>query len=115
MNRLKRIVPFYSIEAWLFQNTRKAIHLCKQHYGRHYAEQFQRWGQERHTLDEVRKPKEQVCLGAKHNHALTSATFPTRDVYTAGCSFASVLDDFRQDKELCEALQQTYTAPATST
>ncbi|MBN9681784.1 MULTISPECIES: hypothetical protein [unclassified Corallococcus] len=115
MKRLKRIVPFYSIEAWLFQNTREAIRLCERHYGGRDADQFQRWEQERHALDEVSKPKERVCLGAKHNHTLASEAFPTRDVYAAGCSFASVVDDFRQDEELCEALQQTYTAPVTST
>ncbi|RKI65816.1 hypothetical protein D7X55_15795 [Corallococcus sp. AB049A] len=114
MNRLKRIVPFYSIEAWLFQNTRVAIRLCERHYGGRDADQFQRWEQERHTLDEVRKPKEQVCLGAKHNSALASEAFPARDVHAAGCSFASVVDKLCQDEELRKALQQTYDFPVTS-
>ncbi|WP_147443657.1 hypothetical protein [Corallococcus sicarius] len=110
MARLKRVVPFYSIEAWLFQNTQEAIRLCDLHHGGRDAERFRQWEQERSAIDEVSKPKDQVCLGAKHNQALASVGFPTREAYGAGCSFAAVVDYFNQDEELRKALQQTYTS-----
>jgi hypothetical protein len=109
MSRLKTVVPFYSIEAWLFQNTREAVRLCEAHYGGRDAEQFRKWEQDRTALDEVLKPKEQVCLGAKHNLELATDGFPAREVHAAGTSFAAVVQSLSQDMELREALKRTYT------
>jgi hypothetical protein len=109
MSRLKTVVPFYSIEAWLFQNTREAARLCETHYGGRDAEQFRKWEQDRTALDEVLKPKERVCLGAKHNLELTTNGFPAREVHVAGKSFAAVVKTLSQDVELREALSRTYT------
>jgi hypothetical protein len=110
MSRLKPVVPFYSIEAWLFQNTRAAVQLCERHYGGRDAEQFQQWERDRTALDEVLKPKEQTCLGAKHNLELASNSFPTRELQAAGKSFAAVVQALSQDVELREALSRTYTS-----
>ena len=108
MERLKQAVPYYSIEAWLFQNTSEAIQLCETHYSGRDAEQFRAWEQDRPALDEVVKPKESVCLGAKHNLALASKSFPARQVRGTGKSFAAVIQALSQDAELCEALKRTY-------
>jgi hypothetical protein len=109
MSRLKTVVPFYSIEAWLFQNTREAVRLCEAHSSGRDAEQFRKWEQDRTALDEVLKPKEQVCLGAKHNLELATNGFPAREVHSAGKSFAGVVEALNQDVELREALSRTYT------
>ncbi len=108
MSRLKTVVPFYSMEAWLFQNTREATRLCETHYGGRDAEQFRKWEQNRPALDEVPKPKEQVCLGAKHNLELATNGFPAREAHAAGRSFAAVVQALSQDAELREALSRTY-------
>lgn len=108
MARLKTVVPFYSIEAWLFQNTREAIRLCEVHHGGRDVEKFQAWAQDRTALDEVLKPKEAVRLGAAHNLDLASNGFPARDVRAAGKSFAAVVDALSQDAELHAALARTY-------
>jgi hypothetical protein len=108
MERLKQVVPYYSIEAWLFQNTAEAVRLCETHYSSRDVEQFCEWEQDRPALDEVMKPKESVCLGAKHNLALASQGFPAREARGAGKSFAAVVQALSQDAELCEALRRTY-------
>ncbi|WP_224244072.1 hypothetical protein [Hyalangium gracile] len=108
MERLKQTVPYYSIEAWLFQNTTEAIRLCETHYSRRDVEQFRKWELDRQALDEVVKPKESVCLGAKHNLALATQGFPAREVRSAGKSFAAVVQALSQDAEFCEALKRTY-------
>lgn len=108
MTRLKQVVPFYSMEAWLFQNTREAVRLCAEHYRGRDAERFRDWEQDRTSLDEVLKPKEEVCLGAKHNLELASQGFPAREVYAAGKSFAMVVQELAQDEDLTEALSRTY-------
>ncbi len=106
--RLKTVVPFYSIEAWLFQNTREAIRLCEEHYNGRDVERFQAWAQNRTELDEVLKPKEAVRLGAGHNLELASNGFPARDVRAAGKSFAAVIAALSEDAELHAALARTY-------
>jgi hypothetical protein len=85
LSRLREIVPHYSIEAWLYQNTRVAIDLCKRECGRHEA-QFRAWEADRSLLDEVDKPKEVCCLGSRHNRELAAA-FPTPELLDAGGSF----------------------------
>ncbi|WNG54189.1 hypothetical protein F0U59_04835 [Archangium gephyra] len=108
MGRLKTVVPFYCIEAWLFQNIWEAIRLCQERYGGRDVEQFQAWARDRTSLDEVLKPKEAVCLGAAHNLDLASTGFPAREVRAAGRSFSAVVDALSQDAELREALARTY-------
>jgi len=108
MARLKTVVPFYSIESWLFQNTREALRLCQERYGGRDVEQFEAWAQDRGALDEVLKPKEAVCLGASHNLDLASNGFPTREVRAAGKSFEATVQSLSQDAELRQALAQTY-------
>ncbi|EPX61194.1 hypothetical protein D187_000977 [Cystobacter fuscus DSM 2262] len=108
LTRLKTVVPFYSIEAWLFQNNREAIRLCQESYSGRDVEQFQAWAQDRTALDEVLKPKEAVSMGAAHNLDLASHGFPAREVHAAGKSFAATVDTLKQDGELRDALARTY-------
>jgi hypothetical protein len=108
MSRLKMVVPFYSMEAWLFQNTREAIRLCEERYGGRDIGRFQAWAEDRTALDEVPRPKEAVCLGAIHNLELATQGFPAREVRAAGSSFAAVVEALTEDSELREALARTY-------
>jgi len=108
MTRLKTVVPFYSMEAWLFQNTREAVRLCQEHYQGRDISKFQEWAQDRTALDEVDQPKKKTCLKAAHNHDLASTGFPAREVRAAGKSFAATVESLRQDTELREALARTY-------
>lgn len=108
MTRLKTVVPFYSIEAWLFQNTREAIRLSQQFRGARDVSQFHSWEQDRTLLDEVPKPKEAVSLGAAYNLDLATNGFPAREVKAVGKSFAATVDTLAQDTELQAALARTY-------
>lgn len=108
MTRLKTVVPFYSIEAWLFQNTPEATRLCHAHFNGRDAERFLAWAEDRSQLDELLKPKEEVCLGSTHNRDLACHSFPTREVLAAGKSFAATVDSLREDAALRAALAETY-------
>lgn len=110
MSRVKRIVPFYSIEAWLYQNSERAIDICHKYYRGRHADRFERWRDDRSLLDELEKTKEQVCLGSKYNLMLVSSSYPVREVREVGKSFAATVQELCDDESLREALRQTYGA-----
>jgi hypothetical protein len=68
LHRLIECVPFYSVEAWLFQATAHAIALCTKKYGGTDVEKFAEWGADRAKLDEVWKPKDKGTTGLQDNH-----------------------------------------------
>lgn len=107
MLRLRTMVPFYSIEAWLYQNTEVAIALCRKHYSGKHISKFEQWRTCRYELDEVDRPKEEVCLASKYNRELATRRYPARDVYAAGASFQAAVDSLRECIELADALQKT--------
>ena len=93
MARLLECVPFYSIEAWLYQSTDAALALCRSNYQGADASTFSKWAENRALLDEVLKPKDRTCLRDKHNEELADG-LPVREVLQAGRSltwFAWVL------------------------
>lgn len=108
LKRLRLLVPHYSIEAWLYQHVDAAIRLCHQHYNGHSVERFEEWRKDHGALDEVGKPKEAVCLGARHNAELAGSGYPADDVYKAGKSWAAAVDSLLDCDELCAALRETY-------
>ena len=61
MKRLYAITPFYSIEAWLYQNTSEALRICDNNCGRH-KDQIRSWEADRGSLDEVVSPKSKNLL-----------------------------------------------------
>lgn len=107
LSRLRIVMPFYSIEAWVYQNTREAQRLCQEHYTGRDVEHFQAWAEDRTLLDEVHQPKEQVCLKDMHNLELATMGFPAREVYVAGKSFAAAVEGLKQCAELLQALART--------
>jgi hypothetical protein len=108
MKRLRMLVPFYSIEAWLYQNTREATHLCATEGCGTCQPKLDTWAQERSSLDEEHQPKEALCLRDKHNARLATSGYPAGEVYEAGASFASAVDSLLECTELTALLERTY-------
>jgi len=105
--RLRRLTPFYSIEAWLFQNTAEARRLCSLTCGKHMGE-LQMWEADRGKLDELEKPKYALpCIETDDHLALASSSFPTREVYVARKSYAAAVDNLRRCRDLRSALVRT--------
>jgi hypothetical protein len=90
MARLIEVTPHYSIEAWTYQATDQAIGICRSKYSGRDIGKFQQWAAERGALDEVAKPKEETCLGNKHNEELASCV-PCKEVLAIGKSLAELL------------------------
>lgn len=103
MERLIECVPFYSLEAWTYQATERAIALCYAHYHGADADKFTSWGRDRTALDEVDKPKDATCLRDAHNAEL-GAHVPVREVVEAGCSLAWFVGSLHGCRDLKEAL-----------
>jgi hypothetical protein len=106
--RFRRITPFYSIEAWLFQNTAEARRLCMATCGKHLDE-IQRWETDRGALDEIDKAKDQLpCVETQQHVALAGSAFPAREVFAAGKSYAAAVDNLRRCRDLRSALIRTH-------
>jgi hypothetical protein len=99
LRNVLQLVPHYSVESWLYQNTAAAKALCQRNCGNH-VRQFETWEQNRTLLDEVSKPKESTCLGSRFNLQLASERFPCQAVYEAGKSYAAWIVMLRE----CDAL-----------
>ncbi len=107
LSHLLPIVPFYSIEAWLFQNTRSLKVILKtQHSGRD-LNLIAKWEQDRGMLDELEKPKQAICAGAKHNEALAK-TLPVEDVHRVGKSYHATVETMGKCAALAEALKPAW-------
>ncbi len=63
-------VPFYSVEAWMYQATQRAAELCRQHHGGVGVELFEAWAANPTALDEHPKPKTATPLADRHNDEL---------------------------------------------
>ncbi len=106
MSRLFVLTPFYSIESWLYQNTRHAVALCDAHHAGQDREHFVEWGADRGLLDEQLRPKEQTCLGARYNFELARTQFPVSEVYGASPSFTEAVNAVAGCGQLISGLQQ---------
>jgi hypothetical protein len=112
LGRLFAVVPFYSIEAWLFQHTEVAVRLCREKYQGRDVGTFEGWRRDRTALDEVEKPKEAVCLGSAHNLACAGSGYPAREVLEAGRSYAACVERLRACVDLTDLLEATAGRPA---
>jgi hypothetical protein len=108
MSRLRLVSPHWCIESWLYQNTAVARALCHKHHRGLHADRFEHWEQHRGELDDVDKPKDQICLGSKHNHELASQGFPARAVHDLGQSFHATVERLRSCPALVAALAATH-------
>lgn len=101
------LVPHYSIEAWLFQNTEHAARHCPGEPScRHgCAEKLSAWSHDRALLDELPRPKDELCFGDAHNAELAGAGYPLDEVLSAEKSLHDALQALRSCSELAQALQ----------
>jgi hypothetical protein len=112
LKRLRLLVPFYSIEAWLYQNTREAARRCEEEGCKQCRPKLEEWAQGRASLDEVPRPKEVLCLRDKYNAHLASSGFPADEVYAADASFAHAVEGLLDCSEFTSALERTYALSA---
>lgn len=105
MKRLLIVLPHYSIESWLYQNTEEAIRICHAQYAGKDVGQFESWTVDRRQLDEVLKPKEAVCLKDKHNHRLATTNFPFDIAIATGKSLKQAVAQFEACTDLPIALK----------
>lgn len=110
IEHLLLVSPFRSIEAWLYQNVRRAIEICRrEHAGRH-ADALAAWESDRAALDELPAPEREVCLGKHHNLELASHGFPASQAYDIKKSFAETVDRMDACPALRAALERTLSA-----
>lgn len=111
INRIRLLLPYYSLEAWLFQNTRIGRELCQKHHRAQHVGTFNEWEQNRSSLDEVEKPKDACCLNASHYRDLATREYPGRAVQAVGKSFTEAVDRLSSCEQLRAALERAVYAP----
>jgi hypothetical protein len=105
--RLLEIVPFYSIEAWLFRNFDRAEELCREWpCGKHITSTIAAWRGDPTRLDEQSKPKEELCFKAEYNADLAASGFPSQDLYKQHASFYEAVEALRRCDQLMKKLDQ---------
>jgi hypothetical protein len=112
LSQLLLLVPFHSLEAWLFQNAELGRRLCREHptCGGVHVALFDAWEQDRALLDEIpTAPKKQVCFESDHNHRLAES-LDADAVFYAGKSFHATVEAFMTSAPLLRALEATRPA-----
>jgi hypothetical protein len=107
LGRICPVTPYYSIEAWLYQNTARARELCQQGCGKHVAV-IDQWERDRASLDEIRKPK--LGCAKIHNDLLAeSFTAALADIlYALGKSFHHTVKRLQSCPGIAQALRATW-------
>lgn len=105
LSRFLLVMPYWTIESWLYQNTSVAIELCRMKYQGRDVETFRRWAADRARLDEEdAKTLEATSLHKKHNLELATRAYPAAEVYGARASFHAAVEALRACEPLCAAL-----------
>ncbi len=97
--KIIRLVPYYAIEAWLFQN----FDACEAASSKSEdLEQITSWRRDRRLLDELVKPDELLSIGKSRNlplaESLSNAT--VKDVVAAGKSLAAIVAGLQSNAAL---------------
>jgi hypothetical protein len=113
LDRVLPVVPCYSIEAWLFQNTAALRVACESRSAeanvvRACHEQCGAWEADRALLDEVEQVKEQVCAKDSANDALAASL--TNSVFDAVIAADKSLAATRERWARCALLRQALAA-----
>jgi hypothetical protein len=104
IDHLLRMVPFYSVEAWLFQNFRK---LERMELDGSDRARVSAWRERREGLDEISKVKESLSIRDRRNAELAKG-WPAADVEAVGASFAATMRDWRANRALTQALADLH-------
>jgi hypothetical protein len=102
------IIPYYSIESWLYQNTNIALSKCKTDKGRKLIKD---WQADPALADEFPKPKENCCLRDEHTLELASSAFPAQRVHDVKKSFHAAVEAMRACAPLADALHSQPMLP----
>lgn len=95
LQQIALLVPFWTLESWLFQNTREALRICQDPKYRDDAPHFELWHRSPHLLDEHERPKTTIRFGAKYNLRLASEGFPAGRLHQLGLSFTAAVEAAR--------------------
>lgn len=114
LERYLLLVPYWELEAWLYQHTDLAEKLCREHTqcrGQH-APLLAAWRDDRGALDDREDPSDLLpCAGKRHNKEL-AAGIPLKPVIGAGKSLAAAVETLLACEPLLDALARTYEAPS---
>lgn len=104
--RILFLSPYYSVEAWLFQNSSELLRVYAEHHAGNARDLdlLSRWAADPSLLDEVRQIKEALQIKSQHNLRLARGSFPAAKVRDVGKSFARAVADLEGCAELREAL-----------
>lgn len=107
LRHLVVLVPYFELEAWLYQNIDEARKRC---CGRpEHVEMLDRWAESRASLDDVIRPKKEAlpCVSDRYNEALARGFNPDV-VLAANASYAAaVMDILENAPQLLAALERT--------
>lgn len=112
LSKLLVLKPFYCLEAWTYQNLKKARDLCATRGNPPGTEQLDAWEADRGQLDEVLQLPDHFPLGKKFNAELTAQAYPAEQVYYLGKSFAASVDAALSCVPLTTALGRLLALPA---
>jgi hypothetical protein len=107
IEHLLLVCPFRSIEAWLYQNIRRASEICRREHGGRHAGDIEAWQGKREEFDELPAPDQALCLKKAYNRELASNGFPTQLAYDVRKSFAESVDRMGRCGALRAALERT--------
>ncbi len=112
LTRFFRLVPYWEIEAWLYQNTERALSFCQHRPTCRCPDLLESWRSDRALLDEQPHPSDLLCFGKRHNDDLVQG-FPTAEVVAAGKSLAAAVETMLACDTLLHAIERTYQPPVT--
>lgn len=107
LDRLFLVAPFYSIEAWLYQNIDEAVRLCGLHHRGEHLAQWEAWRGDRASLDELEEIKKLGCLANELNFELAKNGLQLDNVFALYKSYCAFVQALLASKPLTEALQRT--------
>jgi hypothetical protein len=107
LDRLIVLMPFYTLESWLYQNLQGIVDICQRQHNGEHLEKVREWENKRYELDETIKPDESFCVAKMHNWELATRGFPALEAYEVKKSFFDAVERMKACQKLVEALQTT--------
>jgi hypothetical protein len=102
------MVPFYSIESWLFMNESAVRNLVRSGKASQAdLSRLERLLEQKQGLDEVLKPKEIYSFGSRYNLSLCGSGLNAGRLAAQSDSFAALLTDWARIPGLPDLLRRT--------